>query len=1488
MKSWSLSFGLPVKPLWKLSKIFTLFCFWFYSCTFTPPEKAKDIEVETLGLSSLRIETIDINKYRQVRKADMHRVLISNNIRSISAEKSSVWVATDRGVSQLDRSSNTWTHYTRDDGLGSDNVNAVVSDGNFVWFGTDDGVTQYNVNLQSWRTFKEKDGLKGSRVSYIALDGNYVWVGTYRGLSRYDKNIDSWAGKDSKDGLSHNFVSAIAIGSEYIWIGTRNGLNRYDKTTDSWNTYSKKDGLLGKYITTIAIVDNFVWFGTHHTGISVYDNTNKTFMRTYTKKDLLSSDDIRSIAIDGNNIWIGTANGGIQRYIESVNSWVKYTKADGLASDNITSITVYKNEVWLGTYDSGVSMYDKDIDSWTTYVKADAPPEDDVKEIARDDSGKLFLATSGGLFEYNLESKEWTRYGKKDGLATNFITTVIADEDNVWVGTARGLASYNVGGHNRLGFQPQWRFYNKEVALSEEFITALAITGDKGKKNLWVGTNRGLFSCHLGGRNSPQNPPSGGSQIQGQLPVGKFVALPELKQKNVTAIAQEGDCIWIGTTVGVLQYNIQTQQATLYTTEHGLADNYVNCALVLDNHVWVGTRNGISIYVPPLQRGLGDFYDKNTDMWRTISESDGLLSHNVRALTASRGGNTVWIGTPSGLAKYDTPTDTLEIISGSTAYSIKSIAAVTDDILWLGTTTGVVEYQISTNNFREYRAFVVRHPLKEASIANIEFDGDTIWFSNWSSSHNGAILRYNRRNDTWQRFTRETILGDTKIKAPTRIKRIELDDKWVWFATDYGVLQYDKREDIWRHFTTKDGLLSNNIRTIAAGNNAVWVCPEGRTRINKYDKETGKFSEIKLSHLIHSRNYIYDMKADGDAVWLSISSSGVRKINENDEETVYMKEHGLAQTGARCIEVDEDYVWVAHWKGRGRGTLSRYDKKTSDLPSNEVKGWTVYSKGDILEEDLISKFVIGQKYLWIIYTIDEEWREGGVTGFDRKTGVWTTIMPRKAWGHNKVKELCEDGPYLWLAMEKEMFGGGSIKRFHLASGTWTSFYGGRELLMNEINDRALKADERYLWVGTPKGISRYDKVNFSWTNYTKKETLADNRIQAVVADDRYVWCGTREGISQYDKVYGTWRRLRKSPSAPGKSKYVNALAVDDRYLWIGTREGPYRYDKITDKWDGFRIWHGLPGVDISAVVVDGYDVWMGANGGICKFPRMSDNLSDWVSHTSGASITSEVMSKEYAATIVSNEVWCLDADKDDIWVGTMHGVSKYNKRKDIWTTYTTENGLPSNEISSLRIDGDIVWFGSNSGVTRYDKKTEEWVTYIVDDGLASNKITCIAKGKDALWFGTLDAGVMKYDKNTQKWQAYQRIDGLAHNCVLSIAVDGDKVWLGTQGGLSRYDSVTKSFTTYTKYGDSEDIPEMVISSKTDGAHRRSLRLRRVSPKPEDAYAGPVIGNKKSNKYHHPDSPSARSIKEENRLYFNSVAEAQAAGYKRAGNFKVYD
>ena len=47
--------------------------------------------------------------------------------------------------------------------------------------------------------------------------------------------------------------------------------------------------------------------------------------------------------------------------------------------------------------------------------------------------------------------------------------------------------------------------------------------------------------------------------------------------------------------------------------------------------------------------------------------------------------------------------------------------------------------------------------------------------------------------------------------------------------------------------------------------------------------------------------------------------------------------------------------------------------------------------------------------------------------------------------------------------------------------------------------------------------------------------------------------------------------------------------------------------------------------------------------------------------------------------------------------------------------------------------------------------------------------------------------------------------------------------------------------------------------------------------------GTIIGNNNSKSYHRPDCPGYRSMAEKNRVFFKSVEEAEAAGYKRAGN-----
>jgi endonuclease YncB( thermonuclease family)/methylphosphotriester-DNA--protein-cysteine methyltransferase len=62
--------------------------------------------------------------------------------------------------------------------------------------------------------------------------------------------------------------------------------------------------------------------------------------------------------------------------------------------------------------------------------------------------------------------------------------------------------------------------------------------------------------------------------------------------------------------------------------------------------------------------------------------------------------------------------------------------------------------------------------------------------------------------------------------------------------------------------------------------------------------------------------------------------------------------------------------------------------------------------------------------------------------------------------------------------------------------------------------------------------------------------------------------------------------------------------------------------------------------------------------------------------------------------------------------------------------------------------------------------------------------------------------------------------------------------------------------------------------------RADAKTERWGPAPPE---GTIIGNKSSKKYHRPDCPGYRDMAERNRVFFKTVEEAEAAGYKRAGN-----
>ena len=1370
-----------------VSNLLLLPFFIMVGCTTIVPDDP-NIPLENFNSGSLNEKTLRVEQK-----------LVSNAVNCIAADPHNVWFATQAGVSRWDRDQDQWFHYTMEDGLSNDAVNAVAIDGQWVWFATQEGVSRYDTQTNTFSTYRTIDGLASDEVSSIAVDGNYVWFGTANGLNRYDKTIDSWAVRTRKDGLASKVITTIAVEPEYVWVGTdreinpdphgweddprfsKGGVSRYHRDTDSWNNYKKSDGLIDNEIATIAVDENSVWFGTQDEGVSQYNQVDQAFIKTFTKTDLLKSNMISCIRADGFQVWFGTANAGVHRFIKPVNTWVHYTKADGLASNHVSWITTQGNDVWFASKEDGVSRFDKVTGEWTLYKQADFLADNDVRDITRDTDGNLWLATVSGISIYQPQTRSWEIISKEDGLPSPYVTKVdvisplrdsrkgdvieissgAITSAQVWIGTDRGLGTRPYSGG-------EWAFSSprRSTTNGESFVTAFAADGDK----LWLGTSSGPAMYDTASQ----------EWTQLEMPGDHSNAIV------LSVLVQDGT-VWFGGATGVWRYSVADKK--MHHVTEGLPNTYVNVLFSTENILWAGTRQGLAQY------------DAAQERWVPMSFNAQLSAANVTALAFRDG--VLWIGTPQGLGSYAIASEAWSPIS-NVSYNIRDILCDGKETLWLATSVGLVEYHISNGRSVLHQSRPVREPFLETKVSHVKFDGDYIWFNNWASSPNGGLVRFHRPTGAWQRFTRLDILQSTQKRSMTLVRWSYVDTDAVWFTTDYGVLRYDKLADTWGHFTIEDGLSTNDVDRIAVSEHSVWVIPMIGVELSHYSKKTGKWNIIAPGKEMQIER-LNALAVDGPEVWFG-SGRGLHRYNEfTGEWRDFTPRDGLAGRGAEWITADEDFIWVARseWDRDSNRPLSRYNKKTEK--------WDTFSTSDVLASHTIRRIIATEDDVWILY---RPWTKKGVTRYDRRTGEWTTIKSGRG-----TLELAVDDDYLWLAVPNN-----GLRRFHFASGTWTVFKDLKGMLHNHVDEYGLAVDDRYVWVGTLRGLSRYDKQKESWTPFTARPTLSGRTIRTVDTDERFVWVGTDNGLSRYDKELGTWKRYEQEGGSEEIATHgghwhrwrpkrkdtlsddsVSSIVVDDQYVWVGTRDGANRFDKLALRWDQYKTGQGLPANNVTSVSNDGNNIWVGTNSGIGKYPRTSDDLNAWIAYTSGTEIQPASVSKEFAESLVTDEIWCIASSKKNVWVGTRRGVSKYDIGKDTWKTITTKDGLASDEISCIAIDGERVWFGTDRGATVYNEGTEAWTSYTTQDGLASNKVTSIDVDGTEVWIGTYNAGVSRFDPSANSWITYTREEGLAHNGILSISVGDTYVWFGTYRGLSRFDKHTGIWTTFTESYGPEDL-----------------------------------------------------------------------------------
>lgn len=167
----------------------------------------------------------------------------------------------------------------------------------------------------------------------------------------------------------------------------------------------------------------------------------------------------------------------------------------------------------------------------------------------------------------------WLKYFRKDSLLNTYKTSYAVLDDVLWVGTfGDGVVIHDGKKNISLTNRNTRTSPSLNDGLVSDYVTCISVDEKKGR--VWLGTNAGLSSCDLEGK-------------EWQTFTVKD-ALPNDVIRDL-AIDSDGN-LWVGTPSGIAMHNGETWK--VFNEGNGLVQGSIHSIKIKDDTVWVGTVGG--------------------------------------------------------------------------------------------------------------------------------------------------------------------------------------------------------------------------------------------------------------------------------------------------------------------------------------------------------------------------------------------------------------------------------------------------------------------------------------------------------------------------------------------------------------------------------------------------------------------------------------------------------------------------------------------------------------------------------------------------------------------------------------------------------------------------------------------------------------------------------------------------------------------------------
>jgi signal transduction histidine kinase/ligand-binding sensor domain-containing protein len=765
--------------------------------------------------------------------------------------------------------------------------------------------------------------------------------------------------------------------------------------------------------------------------------------------------------------------------------------------------------------------------------------------VVQDSLGFMWFCTEDGLNRYDGYEFEVYRHDpdNPDSLGLGEIWSVYEDQEGeLWIWKYRGpLDRYD----RKTG-----RFIHYDLfdpadpeSASSDFIWTLY--EDSGG-TLWAGTYRsGLHRYDrqadqfVAYRHDPDDPQS-------------------LSDDRVYAIHEDGDgVLWVGTRGGLNRFDSETGHFTHY--RHDAEDpetlGYDVVQLIHEDQAgrfWV-TTYGV---------GLEQF-DRETGSVVARYQHDPLDPRSIDGTNAigeiyeDRSGFLWLIHFDGRLDKFDPetgsfmryrhdPDDAFEIRGSLSHDAVSFVAEDTAGNLWVGTASGLDRYDRETGQFVHYRHDRSNpHSLSgDATSGFYEDQAGVLWFSTYGKGLN----LYDPRSAKFAHYRLEAAGAD--LESNNVVNSIFEDRAGIlWTGTDAGLNRFDRATGQITHYQhdplDPDSLSPGWVLSIYEDRDGrLWIGT--RSGLDRLDRDTGQFT-----HYFQASPDDYDLSIGAvfsilqdrsGELWLGRHRYGLCRFDPETGECApyaYNPEDSLnPEDMVRDVYEDRDgTLWVG-----SQGGLLRFNPQTETFTLYAHEPGNARS---LSHQEISSIYQDRSGRLWVATD------GGGLNLFDPASETFTHYTDQDGLPSNIILGILEDAQgNLWLSTND------GLSRFNPGDGTFKNYDTGDGLQDSEFMIGAYHQNAHgEMFFGGVNGFNAFHPADIHDNPYVAPVVLTSLTQGGVAVEPGTAMEGLTEATFRWPNNFFEFEFAALSYSQPDKNQYAYRLEGfrDESWNYIDTK-----------------------------------------------------------------------------------------------------------------------------------------------------------------------------------------------------------------------------------------------------------------------------------------------------------------------------------------------